>query len=260
MTNLKSYLISGLNKIFLMLSKKRFLMPANNQYRSKHGTADLINDLIASIISKRDSDEPMQTNYLEIGIWQGYNLERIKASTKTGVDPKPKCLPTFQPNTKIFKGTSDVFFSHRDNTKHYSVIFIDGFHDAIQVYCDLSNALRVLTPDGLIVVDDVWPENYVASKRWVDLSQEEKLKVNKHALTWRGDIYKLILYLQNEPFLVSSISLDLIINNETRQAILKPKIDPTNLASFLDDARPLFLEYEKSVRNSQLWKNENHFD
>lgn len=254
MANFKSYLISGLNKILLVLSKKRFLMPDNTQYRTKHGTADLINDLIALITSNRDSDEPVQTNYLEIGIWQGYNLERIKASSKTGVDPKPKCLPTFQLNTKIFKGTSDFFFSQHDNTKRYSVIFIDGFHDAIQVYCDLSNALRFLTPDGYIVIDDVWPENYVASKRWVDLSQEEKLKVNKHAFTWRGDIYKVILYLQNEPLLVSSISLDLIINNETRQAILNPKIDPAHLASFLDNARPLFLDYEKSVRNSQLWR------
>lgn len=249
-----TYLIMGLNKIFLLVTNKRFIAPSFAVHTAKHETAEIINTILESIAAGRNLTEKAHIHYLEIGVWQGYNLERIRASSKTGVDPEPKCWTFFQAGTRLFKETSDHFFGRNQRTNFYSLVFIDGLHDAIQVYRDLKNSMRVLTHDGAIVLDDVWPENSLASKRWTDLTPEERYEVNKHSFTWRGDVYKVLLFLLSEPFFIGNVTLELLMHDNVRKAVIKPRIEPDLLAKFLDSSLSKFVEYEMRVRNQDLWK------
>ena len=51
--------------------------------------------------------------------------------------------------------TSNDFF--KNNNKQYDVIFIDGDHCAQQVRQDIFNALNALSPQGIILLHDVFP-------------------------------------------------------------------------------------------------------
>ena len=249
-----AYLIMGLNKVLLKVTNKRFIAPNFAIHAAKHETAEILNSIIESIDAGRHGTKNTDTHYLEIGVWQGYNLERINASSKTGVDPEPKCWTFFQTGTRLFRETSDHFFGRNHSPNHYSLVFIDGLHDAIQVYRDLKNSMRVLTHDGAIVLDDVWPENSLASKRWTDLTPEEKYEVSKHSFTWRGDVYKVLLFLVNEPFFIDNVTVELLIHDDIRKAVIRPKIEPVLLAQFLDSRLSKFFEYEMIVRDKDLWK------
>ena len=119
------------------------------------------------------------TIYLEIGIRGGQNFQAIKLKDKTGVDPATNKHVTH-------KMTSDTFFS--ENKRVYDLIFIDGLHEYEQVYRDITNALKVLQPNGTIVCHDMLPTTEISQqypratpcwngncwKAWVRLRQERK--------------------------------------------------------------------------------------
>ncbi len=62
-----------------------------------------------------------------------------------------------------FTLTSDRFFSEMftgtisPKVTTFDVVFIDGLHEANQVYIDVQNALKVLRPNGFIVLHDCSP-------------------------------------------------------------------------------------------------------
>lgn len=122
---------------------------------------DLLNHLIQKHGLKR---------YLEIGLQDAIqNFDKIQCAYKISVDPDPNAHPTFCM-------TSDEFFEKRQAIKTMSIapskeiavevlgdfdlIFIDGLHTAEQVKKDFENALKVLSPNGFIVLHDLLPENY----------------------------------------------------------------------------------------------------
>jgi hypothetical protein len=127
--------------------------------------------------------------YLEIGVQvPELNFDNIKCPYKAGVDPDPKAKATFCK-------TSDDFFdmileySYLDRIQivqeaspyevsitangvapsfsrinslfvptTYDLVFIDGLHTAEQVKKDFKNALKILSPNGFIVLHDCNPE------------------------------------------------------------------------------------------------------
>lgn len=113
--------------------------------------------------------------YLEIGVQNtAQNFDRIKCKQKIGVDP----------NIEVFRGdillvTSDRFFENPYG-QPFDLIFIDGLHTAEQVKKDFENALKVLSPNGFIVLHDCNPE------------KEEHTIVPRPKPTghWNGDVYK----------------------------------------------------------------------
>ena len=95
--------------------------------------------------------------YLEIGVNDAQNFERITAPYKDGVDPAGKCN---------FPVTSDEFFAA--NSRNYDVIFIDGLHEARQVERDVENSLKVLNPKGMILLHDCNPRHEAMTRgEWV---------------------------------------------------------------------------------------------
>jgi hypothetical protein len=117
---------------------------------------DLLNHLAENYQLKR---------YLEIGVQNpDQNFNKINCDYKVSVDPEPNAHASFCM-------TSDEFFysfitrgeMYKDKIwekNKFDLIFIDGLHTAEQVQKDFENALRVLSPEGFIVLHDLLPETY----------------------------------------------------------------------------------------------------
>jgi len=121
-------------------------------------------------------------SYLEIGSWEGnsalYILNNFETYNVVCVDfwEKNKDL---QPNTNFenFKlnmsefenkysftrDTSDNFFIK--NNEKFDIAYIDGSHEAEQVYRDINNAWTCLNVNGILICDDYFYGNIYADSR-----------------------------------------------------------------------------------------------
>lgn len=117
-----------------------------------------------------------QFNYLEIGVFEGnsslFVARKFKKSQIYCVDnwvgTEEYSKIDFKiiennfdlnirdfPNITKIKSSSDNFF--KENKKNFEVIYIDGYHNASQVYLDFKNAWKCLLPRGYIIFDDyIW--------------------------------------------------------------------------------------------------------
>lgn len=118
--------------------------------------------------------------YLEIGVSNGSNFNKIQVEQKTGVDPDPKSKATY-----IM--TSDEFFKHiqqgGDNSMAFDLIFIDGLHHADQVKKDILNAWDYLLMGGVIILHDCNPP------------YEKITHVPRDSKEWCGDVWKAAVNL-----------------------------------------------------------------
>lgn len=116
-------------------------------------------------------------NYLEIGVFQGENIRKVKAFHKDGVDPGAEGYVIPEVNYPM---TSDDFFNllkgHEDIK--YDIIFIDGLHHADQVEKDIRNSLNHIVNGGFIVLHDCNPVSYEAQL------------VPRQTIAWNGDVWK----------------------------------------------------------------------
>ena len=113
-------------------------------------------------------------NYLELGVQvPELNFDKIKCKYKSGVDPDHEAKATYQM-------TSDKFFKTWIYDETFDLIFIDGLHTAEQVQKDFENALKVISPNGFIVLHDCNPE------------KEEHTIVPRPTERghWNGDVYR----------------------------------------------------------------------
>jgi len=135
---------------------------------SKVQRYDIINYLI---------DKYKLINYLEIGVFKGENIRKIKALHKDGVDPGVEGYIIPEVNYPM---TSDEFFQLIKNHEEikYDIIFIDGLHHADQVTKDIHNSLKHLVNGGFIVMHDCNPISYDAQK------------IPRETVVWNGDTWK----------------------------------------------------------------------
>lgn len=135
---------------------------------SKAKRYDVINYLI---------DKYKLINYLEIGVFQGENIRKIKAPHKDGVDPGHEGYVAPEVNYPMI---SDNFFElikgHEDIK--YDIIFIDGLHHADQVTKDIKNSLKHVVDKGFIILHDCNPASYEAQL------------VPRQTIAWNGDVWK----------------------------------------------------------------------
>ncbi len=122
-------------------------------------------------------------SYLEIGVRDGRNFEKILAKKKIGVDPYP---------TKEIKGlhrvTSDNFFNK--NRDLFDIIFIDGLHLEHQVDKDIEGSLGSLSKGGIIVMHDCNPPT--------EFHQRESYKVDNKFPPWNGTVWKSFAKLRTK--------------------------------------------------------------
>ena len=118
--------------------------------------------------------------YLEIGVFRGDTIRRVKAVYKDGVDPGVEGETVPEVNYLM---ASDDFFEliKSQNSKKYDIIFIDGLHHSEQVTKDINNSLNHLTDNGIIILHDCNP------------LQELHSLVPRVSGYWNGDVYKSVL-------------------------------------------------------------------
>lgn len=161
-------------------------------------------DLINHLIEKHNLK-----SYLEIGLQNAdQNFDKINCEYKVSVDPDPNAHA-------VFCKTSDEYFDvissmaeqymvpRNDGGQdiHYKtmdLVFIDGLHTAEQVQKDFENALKILSPNGFIVLHDCNP------------LKEEHTIVPRPTPTghWHGDVYKFTSRLSSNWVNYRTVDID----------------------------------------------------
>jgi hypothetical protein len=145
---------------------------------------DIINQLIKQSNYNR---------YLEIGVFDGLNIQKIIAAHKDGVDPGYEGVIPPEVNYPM---TSDQFFARLNKDIKYDIIFIDGLHHANQVVIDIKNALEHLNVEGVIILHDCNPPN------------EQIQKIPRETVAWTGDVWKAFVSFRLNNPQVNSFTID----------------------------------------------------
>lgn len=168
-------------------------------------------------------------SYVEIGVDEGVNIKAINIKYKVGVDPDPK-TKIYYPDVKGV--TSDTYFNYMKKKGIVcDILFIDGLHEAPQVYKDINNALDVLNRGGTIVCHDMLP------------TEEIIQHVPRQQKVWTGDCWKAWVQIrsENEHLCMQVVDADYgcgIIRRGKQKLITYKKLD-----------------YDSFVANKQEWMN-----
>ena len=152
------------NKIYHLFFGEKFFQKINFKFDKRNRL-----DLIKYAIKKNDYKV-----YLEIGCHLDYIFNEVKID-KIGVDPI---------SGGNFRGTSDQFF--KKNQRKFDCIFIDGLHTYQQVKKDISNSLKFLNENGIIILHDCLP-SCISHQR-----------VPRTRYKWNGDVWKAIVEIRTK--------------------------------------------------------------
>jgi predicted O-methyltransferase YrrM len=153
--------------------------PGTSEEESKAGEEHYL-DTLARIHQQLDPN-----SYLEIGVRNGLSLAVSRAES-VGVDPRPEITVDLPDRVSVCRETSDDFFAaRRPESSGFKpdLAFIDGMHLFEFALRDFMNLERMMSPAGLIVVDDVFPNHPVQASRI------------RQTQVWTGDIWKLHEFL-----------------------------------------------------------------
>ena len=167
-------------------------------------------DLIQEIIKKKNF-----SYYLEIGCDDDELFSKIKINNKIGVDPV---------SGGNIRSTSDEFF--KNNKLKFDIIFIDGLHIYEQVKKDILNSIKVLNPNGIILLHDCLPR---------EMSHQA---VPRYRHYWNGDVWKAIVEFRQNPKLeIYTCKIDTgisMIQKKENTKILSDKILSYKKLKFID--------------------------
>lgn len=181
-------------------------------------------------------------NYLEIGLGDGRNFNRIKCENKAGVDPCDNgswlisdTETRSQRHVVIpqYEMTSDEFFQQNDIGK-FGVIMIDGMHLHEYVYRDILNSLDVLEEDGYIVCHDMNPT-----------SRKHQFREEVRGKPWNGDCWKAWVKLRSER---SDLNMFVIDTDYGLGVISRGSQDTLNVTNKM-------LTYDNLDKNRRKWLN-----
>jgi hypothetical protein len=187
-------------------------------------------------------------SYLEIGVQKGKTFNSVHAREKVAVDPKflfdYAAVAADVPGTSFHETTSDDYFGRiaaRDAA--FDVVYIDGLHTFEQTLRDLVNSISLLKPQGVIIIDDVFPSSYSAS---LPVKAEAKALIRatgEISNAWMGDVYRLVFFVESfcQQFSYSTV------NNNHGQLVMwrEPRQDfvSRNLKEIAEKAyKDLFVE------------------
>lgn len=125
--------------------------------------------------------------YLEIGVQRGLVFRVVNVDHKVGVDPDPRSAASIH-------RTSDAYFADLDPATRFDLIFIDGLHLAEQVEQDVVNALKHLSPGGVIMLHDCDPPTARSADRIMDPA------------LWCGDVWRA--WTRIRTFMPSTFTVD----------------------------------------------------
>ena len=140
-------------------------------------------------------------SYLEIGTFHDELFGLIECNNKVGVDPV---------SGGTVRKTSDQFF--KDNEEKFDCIFIDGLHYYSQVKKDIENSLKILNPNGIILIHDCLPNNHFEQA------------VPRCQITWNGDVWKAIVECRTQENIdtytcYADFGIGIIINRKNKNLL-----------------------------------------
>jgi len=121
-------------------------------------------------VLQKTIDRKKYKSYLEIGCFHNELFDNIKCEKKVGVDPYS--------GGSIRKTSDDFFSTNKDN---FDIIFIDGLHRYHQVKKDILNSLKILNPNGVIMLHDCLPSTVYDQA------------IPRCKYNWNGDVWKAIV-------------------------------------------------------------------
>jgi hypothetical protein len=181
-------------------------------------------DLIKLVVEKYH-----YSSYLEIGCFMDELFNKVKTLLKDGnvigVDPT---------SGGTHRMESDAFF--KQNDKYFDVIFIDGLHEADQVFRDIQHSLKWLAPGGTILMHDVNPRSAAAQTK------------ENNAGRWNGDTWKAAVAMRLD------MSVEIVVwDSDEGVAVLRRRENkhplPTNWINFLSINPISMLDYPQLVEN-----------
>jgi hypothetical protein len=148
--------------------------------------------------------------YLEIGVASGSSFIPIKARQKWGVDPgytltrrRRSKYAAFRflgiTIERLFRVTSDDFFLENEAlvaSRGIDVCLVDGLHTYEQSLKDVLNALKYLTPKGVILVHDCNPSTELMARPASAIEELIHLGIPDWDGAWSGDVWKTIVHLR----------------------------------------------------------------
>jgi hypothetical protein len=141
-------------------------------------------------------------SYLEIGVNRGDTFRSVNAARKTAVDPKFR----FDFKSGECEGVeyheveSDIFFSRYRQARaaqRFDVIFLDGLHTFTQTLRDLLNSIDLVGKQGIIVIDDTLPADYISSLDSQVRATELRKLTGDSSRRWMGDVYKVVAFIHD---------------------------------------------------------------
>jgi predicted O-methyltransferase YrrM len=169
----------ALDDIFSQWYSKIFYFPGLYVHNMDTTDNEYRLDMLASrsTILAMLADKYQYKRYLEIGTDKNevFSAASPRFEVAVGVDPA---------NGGTVRMTSDKFFLQND--QYFDLIFVDGLHEAHQVYRDILNALRWLNPGGTVVMHDCSPHG--------DLDERANAIFKKGA--WNGNVWKAVVALR----------------------------------------------------------------
>jgi len=164
--------------------------------------------------------------YLELG--QGTredNFDAIGAKVKIGVDPDRKANAAFQM-------PYDEFFAQ--NKQSFDLIFINGLRDANQVEKALASSLKILSPGGSIVMQNLNP---------ISFPQQAVPRPGDQG-DWKGDVWKAWVKLRaaHDDLTMQVINLESGLGIITRGKQAKLKLPAELTYQALDANRKAWLD------------------
>ncbi|MEM6310143.1 MAG: glycosyltransferase [Pseudomonadota bacterium] len=178
------------------------------------------------------------TWYLEVGTHFGKSLE-IATCSSIAVDPNfavRRPILGDKPNLHCLAMTSDDFFASgftsAINAK-VDLAFLDGMHLFEFVLRDFMNTEALMTTNGTIVLHDVIPIGFHATRRTWDKTQTN---------AWTGDVWKIIPALRK---FRPDLQIDVLDAKPSGLAVIS-NLDPasTALQDQYDDILAEFIEFD----------------
>lgn len=142
-------------------------------------------------------------SYLEVGVQDGITFHRTHAARKVAVDPVFRFdvdVARQQPenaNSAYHQLPSDAYFCGPGVGAAFDVIFIDGLHTFDQTLRDFHNAIGLLKPGGVILLDDTVPNTYAASLPNEVASVRLRQATEPHNRAWMGDVFRLVYFIRD---------------------------------------------------------------
>jgi hypothetical protein len=148
---------------------------------------------------KRVADHVDATSYLEIGVFNGKTFNNVSFPRQVGVDPYFgfNVDEYARPGVEFVRKTSDEFFTTRDRSTLFDLVFLDGLHTFKQTLRDFCNSLTCAHPRTVWLIDDVLPSDVYSSLPVAAEARGFRKKAGIISNAWHGDVYKLLFMIHD---------------------------------------------------------------